>query len=95
MSDIPEFENYQDELEWRFVKIAESIKSLAIKIKTVEGFFGRGSSMIQYKIPGNDDYSDLASVFDDLYARLNKIEEDIAINGSLPDRNRSELSEPD
>ena len=51
--------------------------------------------MIQYKIPGNDDYSDLASVFDDLYDRLNKIEEDIAINGSLPDRNRSELSEPD
>ena len=29
---VPQFESYQEELEWRFVKIAESIKSLAIKV---------------------------------------------------------------
>ena len=95
MNEVPQFESYQEELEWRFVKIAESIKSLAIKVKTVEGFLGKGSNMIQYKIPGHDSYSDLKGVFDDLYDRLNKIEEDNAINGSLPDRDRSELSEPD
>ena len=50
---------------------------------------------VNKKIPGHDSYSDLRGVFDDLYERLNKIEEDIAINGSLPDRDRSELSEPD
>ena len=85
MKDVPQFESYQEELEWRFVKIAESIKSLAIKVKTTEGFLSKG----------HDSYSDLRGVFDDLYERLNKIEEDIAINGSLPDRDRSELSEPD
>ena len=95
MKDVPQFEPYQEELEWRFVKIAESIKSLAIKVKTTEGFLSKGANMIQYKIPGHDSYSDLRGVFDDLYERLNKIEEDIAINGSLSDRDRSELSEPD
>ena len=34
--------------------------------------------MIQYKIPGNDNHSNLLQVFDTIFDRLNKIEETLA-----------------
>lgn len=72
--EVPEFESYEEELEWRFNKIAEAIKALASRIGQTEQFIQRGADMIQYKIPGRDDYSNLKEIFDDLYDRLNKLE---------------------
>ncbi len=48
--EIPEFESYEAELEWRFERIAESIKSLAQKSQVHEQFLKRGAEMIMYKI---------------------------------------------
>lgn len=75
---VPEFDDYQQELEWRFEKVAESIKNLATRSQTVEGFLQKGPDMIQYKPPGEDSHRNLAELFDLLFDRLNKIEEDIA-----------------
>ena len=86
--EIPEFETYEHELEWRFERIAESIKTLANKSQSHEAFLKRGAEMIQYKIPGQDKYSNLKEVFDDLYDRLNKLEVHY-LNASLPDRDRT------
>ena len=43
----------------------------------------RDRDMVKYKIPGNDEYSNLKELFDNLYERLNKLEEDSAINGNV------------
>ena len=88
--EIPEFESYEAELEWRFERIAESIKSLAQKSQVHEQFLKRGAEMIMYKIPGTEEYSNLKDVFDDLYNRLNKLE--VAyLNASISDRDGKEL----
>ena len=88
--DIPEFESYEQELEWRFERIADSLETLAQKSPTHEQFLKRGAEMIMYKIPGTDDYSNLKQVFDDLYKRLNKLE--VAyLNASISDRDGKEL----
>lgn len=72
---IPEFESYEEEIEWRFGKIAESIKTLAERSQQTEAFLQRGADMIQYKIPGHTEYSNLRQIFDDLYSRINTLEE--------------------
>ena len=88
--EIPEFESYEAELEWRFERIAESINSLAQKSQVHEQFLKRGAEMIMYKIPGTEEYSNLKDVFDDLYKRLNKLE--VAyLNASISDRDGKEL----
>ena len=68
--------------------IRDSIKTLASKSQSHEAFLKRGAEMIQYKIPGQDKYSNLKEVFDDLYDRLNKLEVHY-LNASLPDRDRT------
>lgn len=73
--EIPEFESYQEELEWRFDRIAETLKVLAERSQRAEQFLSRGADMIQYKIPGHDEYSNLKEIFDDLYMRINTLEE--------------------
>jgi uncharacterized protein (DUF2384 family) len=73
--EIPEFESYEEELEWRFNRIADSLKALAARSERAEQFLSRGADMIQYKIPGNDQYSNLKEIFDDLYSRINTLEE--------------------
>tara|TARA_B100000287_G_scaffold86340_1_gene78948 strand:- start:1144 stop:1464 length:321 start_codon:yes stop_codon:yes gene_type:complete len=92
-NSIPQFESYEEELEFRFEKIAEAIKALANKTKMLESFLGRGAEMIQYRIPGREDYSDLKEVFDDLYLRLNTLETNNTINASVSDRDGKELRE--
>ena len=34
-----------------------------------------GANMVKYKIPGDEEYSNLKELFDNLYERLNKLEE--------------------
>ena len=75
---VPQFESYEEELEWRFEKVASSIKNLAHRAATIEAFLQRGADMIQYKPDGQDKHLNLTALFDKLIERLNKIEEDVA-----------------
>jgi len=75
---VPQFDDYQEELEWRFEKVAESIKNLATRSQTVEQFLQKGPDMIQYKPPGEEKHLNLTELFDLLFERLNKIEEDLS-----------------
>lgn len=75
---VPQFDSYEAELEWRFEKVASSIKNLAHRQATVESFLQRGADMIQYKPEGEDKHLNLTALFDNLFERLNKIEEKLS-----------------
>lgn len=72
---IPTFANKEEENEWRFEMIAKTCTNLAQRVANIEQMLGRGADMIQYKVPGNTEYSNLKELFDILFDRLNKIEE--------------------
>ena len=72
--EIPKFESYEEELELRFQKIGEALKNLAARTERSEQFISRGADMIQYKIPGEEGYSNLRQIFDTIFDRLNKLE---------------------
>ena len=84
---VPEFESEMEAVAWSFKQLSEAVKNLASRIVVLETAFNKlpppGADMVKYKIPGNDDYSNLKELFDNLYERLNKLEEDSAINGSI------------
>ena len=82
---VPKFETYQEELEWRFEKISESIKNLAERSMQHETFLMRGADMIQYKPPGADRHLNLTQLFDDLYGRLNTLEEKLSQREHISD----------
>lgn len=72
---IPNFANKEEENEWRFEMIAKTCTNLAQRVARIEQMLGRGADMIQYKVPGDSEYSNLKQLFDTLFDRLNKIEE--------------------
>ena len=76
--EIPNFANKEEENEWRFEMIAKTATNLAQRVARIEQMLSRGADMIQYKIPGDDDYSNLTRLFDNLFERLNKIEEKLS-----------------
>jgi hypothetical protein len=74
---IPNFTNKDEENEWRFEMIAKTCTNLAQRVGRIEQMLGRGADMIQYKIPGESEYSNLKQLFDVLFERLNNIENQI------------------
>ena len=84
---VPEFESEMEAVAWSFKQLSEAVKNLAARIAVLETAFNKlpppGADMVKYKIPGNDEYSNLKELFDNLYERLNKLEEDSAINGNV------------
>ena len=84
---VPEFESEMEAVAWSFKQLSEAVKNLASRIAVLETAFNKlpppGADMVKYKIPGNDYYRNLTELFDNLYERLNKLEEDSAINGSI------------
>ena len=84
---VPEFESEMEAVAWSFKQLSEAVKNLASRIAVLETAFNKlpppGADMVKYKIPGNDDYSNLKELFDNLYDRINKLEEDSAINRSI------------
>ena len=84
---VPEFESEMEAVAWSFKQLSESVKNLAARIAVLETAFNKlpppGADMVKYKIPGDDEYSNLKELFDNLYERLNKLEEDSAINGNV------------
>ena len=81
------FKSEMEAVAWSFKQLSEAVKNLASRISILETAFNKlpppGADMVKYKIPGNDEYSDLKELFDNLYERLNKLEEDSAINGNV------------
>ena len=61
-----------------FEYCAAGIENLSKRISIMEEAFNKmpppGADMIQYKPPGSEEYKNLASVFEDLYDRINTIE---------------------
>ena len=74
---IHNFANKDEENEWRFEMIAKTCTNLAQWVGRIEQMLGRGADMIQYKIPGESEYSNLKQLFDVLFERLNNIENQI------------------
>ena len=84
---VPEFKSETEAIAWSLTQLSEAVKNLASRISILETAFNKlpppGADMVKYKIPGNDEYSNLKELFDNLYERLNKLEEDSAINGNV------------
>lgn len=80
MNDQDEFLNvYKEHMEM----IGKSLENLASRIQTVEQALGRmpspGADMLKYKPEGYEDYLNLRELFDDLYVRLNMLEDRIKV----------------
>ena len=77
-NSIPQFESDSEYLTWTFQQLSEGLKNLGNRVSAIEGALQKmpppGADMIKYRIPEQEDYSNLAQVFDDLYTRLNKLE---------------------
>ncbi|MBT5122852.1 MAG: hypothetical protein HOM38_09035 [Euryarchaeota archaeon] len=62
--------------------MSKSIKNLAERQAVLEQAFQRlpppGADMVKYKIPGDDEYSNLKELLDNIFERLNTIE---TVNG--------------
>ena len=77
---VPEFKSEMEAVAWSLTQLSEAVKNLASRIAVLETAFNKlpppGADMVKYKIPGDDDYSNLKELFDNLYERLNKLEEE-------------------
>ena len=77
---VPEFKSETEAIAWSLTQLSEAVKNLASRISILETAFNKlpppGADMVKYKIPGNDEYSNLKELFDNLYERLNKLEEE-------------------
>ena len=75
---VPEFKSESEMVAWSLQQLSEGLKNLAQRITYLEVAVGKmpppGADMVKYKIPGNDEYSNLKELFDDLYDRLNRVE---------------------
>ena len=105
MTETPKFNNQEEFLAWAFGQTSEAIKNLTQRIENLESAIQKipppGPDMIKYKIPGDDGYSNLKELLDNLYERINKIETESAYSeflethGSVHPGDRSEFSHPD
>jgi|TARA_X000000368_G_scaffold342347_1_gene280860 hypothetical protein len=77
---VPEFKSEMEAVAWSLTQLSEAVKNLASRIAVLETAFNKlpppGADMVKYKIPGDEDYSNLKELFDNLYERLNKLEEE-------------------
>mgnify|MGYP001169621712 CR=1 FL=1 len=79
---IPEFKTDAEFINWAFQQQAEALTNLAKRIEQVEMALQKipppGADMIKYKIPGTEEYSNLKQLLDNLFDRLNTLEEKIS-----------------
>lgn len=79
MEEIPKFKNKWEENEFALNVIAKTLTNLSNRIAAVESHLKMipkfDANMIQYKPEGQDNHLNIKELFDDLYGRLNKIEE--------------------
>jgi|TARA_B100000073_G_scaffold295068_1_gene259263 hypothetical protein len=80
MNEDKEFlDVYKEHMEM----IGKGLENLSNRINTLEKAFGRmpepGANMIKYKPEGYEDYLNMRELLDDLYVRLNMLEERIKV----------------
>jgi hypothetical protein len=79
MKEIPKFKDKWEENEFALTVIAETLTNLSNRIAAIESHLKLipkfDVNMIQYKPEGQDEHLNIKQLFDDLYGRLNKIEE--------------------
>jgi hypothetical protein len=76
---MPEFEDKWEENEYCHGIIAQALNNLADRIAAIEEFLKKfpepGPNMIQYKPEGQEKHLNIREVFDDLYDRLNTLDD--------------------
>jgi hypothetical protein len=79
MSETPKFETLEEYTNWGFEQLSQALVQLTNRVtaleQAIQKFPPPGADMIKYKIPGNEEYSNLPELFDDLYTRLNNLED--------------------
>lgn len=79
MNDQQFLDVYKEHMEM----ISKGMENLANRIQTVEQALGRmptpGADMMKYKPEGYEDYLNMRELFDDLYVRLNMLEDRIKV----------------
>ncbi len=79
---MPEFKTDAEFINWAFQQQAEALTNLAKRIEGLEVALQKipppGADMIKYKIPGEEEYSNLKQLLDNLFERLNILEEKIS-----------------
>jgi hypothetical protein len=77
-NSVPQFESDAEYLKWAFENISKSIKNLAERQQILEQAIQKmpppGADMVKYKIPGDEEYSNLKELLDNIFERLNTIE---------------------
>ncbi len=76
MNETEEFLNvYKEHMEM----IAKGMENLSARLTVVEKAIGRmptpGADMVKYKPDGYEDYLNMRELFDDMYMRLNMMED--------------------
>ena len=76
--ETPKFNSDEEFIAWALQNISEAIKNLSSRIEALEVAIGKmpppGADMIKYNVPGDDSYSNLKELFDNLYKRINTLE---------------------
>ena len=79
MNETPKFETLEEYTNWGFEQLSQALVQLTNRVtaleQAIQKFPPPGADMIKYKIPGNGEYSNLPELFDDLYTRLNNLED--------------------
>ena len=79
MNETPKFETLEEYTNWGFEQLSQALVQLTNRVTALEQALQKfpppGVDMIKYKIPGQEDYSNLPELFNDLYTRLNNLEE--------------------
>tara|TARA_B100000427_G_scaffold71067_1_gene57270 strand:- start:11490 stop:11882 length:393 start_codon:yes stop_codon:yes gene_type:complete len=87
---VPEFESDGEFLAWAFKNLSEAIKNLNERCNKIEEGMQKipppGPDMIKYKIPGDGEYSNLLQLFDNIFDRLDHLEDRLETSLSLNER---------
>ena len=79
MNETPKFETLEEYTSWGFEQLSQALVQLTNRVTALEQALQKfpppGADMIKYKIPGQEEYSNLPELFNDLYTRLNNLEE--------------------
>ena len=81
-NSVPQFKTEEEYLRWAFEQLSKAIENLAQRQATLERAIMKmpppGADMVKYKIPGDEEYSNLKELLDNIFDRLNTIE---TVNG--------------
>ena len=79
MNETPKFETLEEYTNWGFEQLSQALVQLTNRVTALEQALQKfpppGADMIKYKMRGQEEYSNLPELFNDLYTRLNNLEE--------------------